>query len=83
MISLKDKRIALMNLAITIRALEDIDTLLDKYDDDKPGPAYAQIDSFSKRVEVQFDRKILVQALQDQKQHFVEYLATLGIDANN
>lgn len=82
MISLKDNRTALYNLSGTIEAIGKLDYLIEFYGEDKPGPAYATF-SYVKHVEntVQFDRKIIVDALKAQRKTLVDYMATLGIDA--
>lgn len=82
MISLKDHRTQLSNLGVTISALERLEKLIDVYAADKPGPAYVSFENTgSGKVEVQFDRKIMVTALSAQRQGLVDYLATLGITA--
>lgn len=82
MISLKDNRIALMNLAGTIDALENIDELIKEYSEDKPGPAYVTFEfTFENHDKVQFDRAIMVNALYEQREKLTDYLALLGIKA--
>ena len=83
MIKLSEYRVELMNLKGTIDALEDINVLLNYYSEDKPGPAYCTfryIDAAG-QVDTQFDRKIIVTALEAQRQKLVGYLASLGIEA--
>ena len=83
MIPLTDNRIALMNLGLTIRTLDELEELIEYYSEDKPGPAYLHIDCGPiRRYEVQLDRPFIVEALKKQRDKRVEYLATLGIDAN-
>ncbi len=83
MIKLADNKVALVNLGTTIKALEELDTLIKYYSVDKPGPAYANFTHVDGpgEVQVQLDRKIVVPALQAQRQKLVDYLATLGIEA--
>lgn len=82
MVKLSDHRVALMNLGVTINAIEEFDTLIKFYSNDKPGPAYCtctHVDGPGE-VKLQIDRKILVPALQAQRQKLVDYMATLGIE---
>ena len=83
MIKLDEKRTALINLKATIDALENIDTLIKWYSEDKPGPAYCEfsyVDGPGK-VSVQFDRKTMIIALNAQRESLVNYFAELGIEA--
>ena len=83
MISLKEKRVALVNLPVTIKALEDVETLITYYSADKHGSAtclFTHVDGPG-QVSVHFDRDIVVSALETKRQRLVEYLATLGIEA--
>lgn len=83
MIKLSENRAALINLGITIAALDGVDQLIKHYSLDKPGPAYCvftQVDGPGE-VKVQLDRSIVLNALQQQRQKFVEALALLGIEA--
>lgn len=84
MISLKDNKTALYNLSGTIEALERFDLLIEFYSEDKPGPAYTAFSNVHiTDLEVQFDRKIIVDALKAQRKTLVDYLVNLGIDAEN
>lgn len=83
MVKLSENRMALINLGTTIAALDELDALIKFYSVDKPGPAYVtytNVDGPSE-VKVQIDRKIMVPALQAQRQKMVDYLATLGVEA--
>lgn len=85
MIKLSENKTSLCGLPITISALERIDKLIESYDDGKVGPAYGpryvKFDYVAISDNVQIDRKIMVEALKKQRQVLVDYLATLGIDA--
>lgn len=86
MIKLNEHRTELSNLRTTIEALEELEMLIDLYAEDKPGPAYAAFDITGRiagrsKINVQFDRKIMVTALSAQRQTLVNYLAKLGIQA--
>lgn len=84
MISLKDNRTALFNIDSTIEALEKLDILIEHFSVDIPGPAYLTIQHVHlTNNSIQIDRKIFLPVLTQQRQNLVEYLATLGIDANN
>lgn len=83
MVKLSENRVALINLGTTINAMDKLDTLIKFYSEDKPGPAYVtctHVDGPGE-VKVQIDRKIMVPALQAQRQKLVDYLATLGVEA--
>lgn len=82
MISLSDNRTALVNLASTIDALENLELLIKTYSEEKAGPAYLTCD-YVGDIRVQFDRSIMVTALEAQRTRLISYLATLGIDANS
>ena len=83
MIKLSENKTALMNLTGTIEAIETLDYLIKEYKQLKVGPAYCQLDYMPvRRSNVQLDRNIMVEALTKQRQVLVDYLATLGIDAN-
>ena len=81
MISLKNNRSALVNLPVTIKALEDLEILISYYSKDVPGPAYVIFDCIDgpNQIRTQMNRKIMVAALQSQKQQLKEYLFSLGI----
>lgn len=84
MIPLSQNKVALTNLDGTIEALETLDYLINTYSENKPGPAYCSFDYVAiEHSEVQFDRSVVVKALESQKSKLVEYLASLGIDANS
>ena len=82
MIKLSENRTALVNISITIKAIDDFDDLINYYSIDKPGPAYCTFKYVDgpDQVDTQFDRKIIVTALEAQRQKLVDYLATLGIE---
>ena len=81
MISLSENRIALMNLPSTIVAMEELETLINFYSVDKPGPAYVRFMHVDGPGEIsaQIDRKFILDALVAQHQKIVQYLKTLGI----
>jgi hypothetical protein len=83
MISLKEHRVGLINLKVTIDALDQLDSLIAYYMVDKPGPAYCTLEHVDGpgTVRVQLDRSIAVPALEAQRQRLVDYLKTLGIQA--
>ncbi len=84
MISLKDNLTALVNLESTINAIEKFDILIEHFSEDVPGPAYLTVQHVHlTNNSIQVDRKIFLPVLAQQRQKLVEYLATLGIDANN
>ena len=82
MVKLSENRVALINLGTTIAALDVLDTLIKFYSVDKPGPAYVTCTNVDGpgEVKVQIDRKIIVPALQAQRQKLVDYLADLGVE---
>ena len=84
MIKLSENKTALKNLDRTIAALETLDYLINKYKEEgKIGPAYCKFDYVdTDRSNVQIDRPIMVETLTKQRKVLVDYLATLGIDAN-
>ncbi len=81
MISLAQRRVELVNLPVTIKAIEDLELLIKYYSKDLPGPAYCQFDHVDGpgAVRVQLDRKITIQALRAQLQRLYDYLESLGI----
>lgn len=85
MINLQEHRIALINLRHTIEALETIRSLIEKYNQNLPGPAYCKFlggrAGGGGDTTVQFDRVIAVEMLKKQEQSLVDYLAALGINA--
>ena len=84
MIKLSENRTALVNLKLTIDALDELNLLIDFYKQDKPGPAYCTfeyVDTYARKV--QFDRAVIVEALIAQKERLTTYLEELGIDANS
>ena len=84
MIKLKDSRNALLNLPVTIDAIERIDRAIAEYSNGPAvGPADCTFNINGSAVAVQLDRAIAVTALQAQKQRLVDYLKNLGIDAND
>lgn len=82
MIKLSEHRTSLINLKFTIDALENIDTLIKWYSKDKPGPAYCEFSHVDGpgKVSIQFDRNIIIAALNAQRESLVNYCATLGIE---
>ena len=83
MISLADNRTALMNLGTTIKAIDDLDVLIEYYSANKPGPAYCTFEHVDGpgTVRVQFSRGTISDALMNQRDELVAYLETLGIEA--
>ena len=82
MLKLSENKTALINLDSTIRALENLDFLINTYKEDKPGPDYCIFDyQPSEQANVQFDRQIILVALNSQRNNLVEYLKTFNIDA--
>lgn len=83
MIKLSENKVALSNLDNTFNALESINKLITHYSEDKPGPAYCTFEQMGYTgTAVQFNRKVILVALEEQKESLVNYLANLGIDAN-
>ncbi len=82
MIKLKENRVSIANLPTTLQALDKLDELLKHYGNGKPGPAYVKFRYVRDEPEVQIARDLMIVALQEQRLRLVEYLATLGIDAN-
>lgn len=83
MIKLSENKTALKNLDTTIAALETLDYLIKEYKQAKVGPVCCNFEYVSEYHDsVQFDRPIMVEALTKQRQVLVDYLASLGIDAN-
>lgn len=84
MIKLSENKVALKGLDTTIAALETLDYLIKEYKQAKLGPAYCKFDYVATdHSNVQIDRPFMVEALTKQRQVLVDYLATLGIDAND
>ena len=83
MIKLNDNRTALTNLKATIDAIDQLDFAIGYFSVEKPGPAYAQFSQIDGpgKVDVQFDRSVIVPALKEQRRKLSDYLATLGIEA--
>lgn len=89
MIKLKDNLVSLQNLPVTIKALEELDHLIKFYSANKPGPAYCAFKyvdgsgdiTARADIEVQFNRKFIIEALHKQRQVLVDYLYGLGIEA--
>lgn len=83
MIKLSDNRTSLINLAMTIEALDRIDRLITEYSEDKVGPAYVNFEYVdpSNPPRVQINRPIMVAALKAQRLVLTDYLYTLGIEA--
>ena len=81
MIKLSENRVALMNLKFTINALDELNILIKYYSEDKLGPAYCTFrHTDTGEFDVQIDRKIMLPALQAQRQVLIDYLSTLGIE---
>jgi hypothetical protein len=85
MISLKENRIALINLQTTINAIDEIDELIKFYNDStKTAPVYLNVRYYmGLSSELQMDKRIIIHALRAQREVIVNYLADLGIDANS
>ena len=84
MIKLSDKRIELVNLKSTIQAIDDLDSLIKQYSENKPGPAYVtftMVEGYGS-INVQFDRAIILVALKAHRAKLVEYMADLGIEVD-
>jgi hypothetical protein len=83
MIKLSENRTALINIPLTIKAIDDFDDLINYYSVDKPGPAYCTFKYIDGTGEssVQIDRPTVVETLKSQRQKLVDYLASLGIEA--
>lgn len=61
----------LNSIAITLEAIEKMERLIEIYSEDKPGPAYLlAYDS----VELQIDRKLMVETLKAQIASYVKHL---------
>lgn len=82
MIKLSENKVALCSLPLTISALERLDKLIEKYADEKLGPAYVKFDYISMNDTVQINRKIMVEALKKQRQIIVDGLEELGIEVD-
>lgn len=83
LIPLSTRRTELHNLPHTIGALKRIDDLIAHYSDDRINCAPVVFrQSGSTNVEVHLDREIAVRALKEQRQTLVDFLRTLGIDAD-
>ena len=85
MISLKKNRVQLVNLNITIKAIDEIDELIKFFKDPgRMGPAYITVNHYAgEKAELQLNRDVFVDALQWHRVSLVKYLADLGIDANS
>ncbi len=83
MISLEEHYNSLMNLPVTITAIEDIDRLIIEYSNDVPGPAYTMFE-FDRidGIRVQLRRSIALAALRAQRAVLEECLNKLGIAVN-
>lgn len=81
MIALSKHRGALANLGRPLEALQTLDDLIAYYTVDKPGPAYLKVKYACGEPDIQIDRQFMIEVLKNQRAKFVEYLATLGIDA--
>lgn len=86
MISLKSHRTELVNLPVTIAALDELDILIRRYDkssDTQPSDATRVTCSFIKpgygQMDVHFSQDIIVAALKAQRQRLVDYLEGIGI----
>lgn len=58
----------------TMEAIERHDRLIDHYSENKPGPAYliAKVNNSSNHSEIQFDRDVMLTALKEQRQRYVD-----------
>lgn len=82
MIKLSENKVSLCGLPVTIAALERLNVLIEKYADDKLGPAYVKFEYIAMDDTVQIDRSIMVEALKKQRQIIVDYLEKLGIEVD-
>lgn len=83
MLKLSEHRTSLINLKVTIDAIENLNYLIENYSEQKPGPAYCVFDYVAvEKSKVQIDRVIMVIALKQQKQKLVDYMNKLGIDVD-
>jgi len=83
MIKLSENRTALINIPLTIKAIDDFDYLINYYSVNKLGPAYCTFKYIDGpgEISVQFDRHTIIETLKSQRQKLVDYLVTLGIEA--
>lgn len=79
MISVKQNKIALLNLRATFDAIENIDKAIAKYSDGSTGPAYIAFE-YANLENLQIDRELMVTALVGQREKLVSYLRSLGIE---
>ena len=61
----------LNSIAITLEAIEKMERLIEIYSEDKPGPAYLLVND---SVELQIDRKLMVETLKAQIASYVKHL---------
>jgi len=80
MIKLSKYRTSLLNLPVTLNALEELEALIAYYSEDKPGPAYLKACYLGGGIEFQLDRKFMLEALESQRRKLIDYLAGIGID---
>lgn len=83
MLNLSENYTALVNLKVTLDALEQLRALIDIYSEDKPGPSYVRfvLPQTGSEKAVQFARPVIITALRAQEKQLVDYLGTLNIDA--
>lgn len=81
MISLKENKTSLINLGNTIKAIENIDTLIEYYNKETVSCSYVDFTGLtgSGKISVQFDKKHVIDALNALRNDLVEYMAALGI----
>ena len=80
MIKVSEHRTDLMNLHVTLKAIEQLENLIDYYNIGQPGPAYLQIRHAMGEPNIQIDRAFMIDALENQRRKLIDYLADLGID---
>lgn len=83
MIGLKENRVSIHNLPLTIEAYDELGKLIDHFSVPRFGPAYLIVDADAlMRPKIQLDRAIFVAALEAQRDKLEQYLAKLGIDVH-
>ena len=84
MINLENNKTALINLNVTITALDDVQKMI-RYCDATVSKAPISCNFEPKftglTATIQFDRSIMLYALIEQQNRIIDYLASLGIEA--
>ena len=80
MISYTKFKTELHNLSIVFDAIKSLNKAISHYSEDKPGPAYFKFEYFDETTHHQIQRKFMVEALEKEKNHLIEYLKNIGID---